>query len=222
MMMATETVPLRVGVLGSGEVGRRLAEGFAGRGHDVMIGSRSGPNDDLAAWARGAGVGTGTFAETAEHGDLVVLAVLGVAAVEAIDQAGRERFAGKVVIDTTNPLDGSQGFPPRLAGGPGGSGGERIQAAIPEAKVVKAFNTIGNAHFFDPAFSQGDPTMFICGDDDQAKVLVAGLLADFGWADSLDVGPISASAELESLCILWVRIGARRGEWNHAFKLLTG
>lgn len=220
--MANRLEPTRVGVLGSGDVGRRLAAGFAGRGHDVMIGSRKPQDDDLRAWAKGTDVSTGTFSETADHADLVVLAVLGVAAVEALEQAGPERLAGKVVIDTTNPLDMSRGFPPRLASGDGGSGGERIQAAIPEANVVKAFNTIGNPYFVDPQFAQGAPTMFICGDDDQAKQTVTAVLADFGWTDAVDVGPIGASAELESLCILWVRIGAVRGQWDHGFKLLVG
>jgi predicted dinucleotide-binding enzyme len=220
--MANRLEPTRVGVLGSGEVGRRLAEGFAGRGHDVMVGSRH-PSDELRAWAQGAGVSTGSFGETADHGELIVLAVLGTAAVEALEQAGPERFAGKVVIDATNPLDMSRGFPPRLARGEGdASGGEQVQAAVPHARVVKAFNTIGNPYFVDPRFSEGGPTMFICGDDDAAKQTVADVVADFGWPEAIDVGPIGASAELESLCILWVRLGVKRGAWDHAFKLLVG
>jgi len=214
----------RIGVLGSGEVGRTLARGFASRGHEVMIGSRDPGKDELAEWLEGdgEGVAAGTFAEAAEHGELLALAVLGVAVVEAIEQAGPERFAGKVVIDATNPLDFSEGFPPRLAVGHTDSAGEQVQRAIPEAKVVKALNTIGSHSFVDPRFAQGDPTMFICGDDEGAKATVADALADFGWSDVVDVGGIGAARELEAVCILWVRVGGLRGAFDHGFKLLTG
>ena len=214
----------RVGVLGSGEVGRRLAAGFSSRGHDVMIGSREPDKPELREWldGDGAGIKAGTFPETAAHGDLIVLAVLGNAAEEAIAEAGPDSFAGKVVIDAMNPLDFSAGFPPKLSICGEDSLGERVQRALPDAKVVKAFNTIGNPYFVDPSFSEGRPTMLIAGDDDDAKRTVGDIVADFGWPDAIDIGGIEGSRELEAICILWVKIGGRRGAWDHGFKLLAG
>jgi 8-hydroxy-5-deazaflavin:NADPH oxidoreductase len=215
---------MNVGVLGRGVVGQRLAAAFAQRGHQVVIGTRDPANDELQSWLAGdgAGVTAGSLAQTAEFGELIVLAVLGNAAEEAIAQAGPERFAGKVVIDATNPLDFSEGTPPRLSISGHDSLGEHIQRAIPDAKVVKALNTIGNQYFTDPSFAEGQATMFIAGDDKVAKTTVAELLESFGWPPAVDVGGIDAARELESLCVLWVRLGFIRGGWDHGFKLLTG
>ena len=214
----------RVGVLGSGEVGRRLAAGFCSRGHDVMIGSRDPAKAELREWLSGAGAGikAGTFKEAAAHGELLVLAVLGDAAEQAIADAGTEHFTGKVVIDSMNPLDFSGGFPPKLSIAGQDSLGERVQRALPDAKVVKAFNTIGNPYFVEPGFSDGEPTMLIAGDDDAAKRTVGDALADFGWSDVVDIGGIDGSRELEAICIVWVKIGGARGAWDHGFKLLVG
>ncbi len=214
----------RVGVLGSGEVGRRLAAGFASRGHDVMIGTRDSNKAELREWLSGdgAGVQAGTFQQTAGHGDLLVLAVLGDAAEAAIAEAGAENFSGKVVIDAMNPLDFSGGFPPKLSVSGQDSLGERIQRTLPDAKVVKAFNTIGNAYFVDPRFSEGTPTMLIAGNDADAKQTVSDILADFGWSDVIDLGGIESSRELEAICIAWVKIGGVRGAWDHGFGLLVG
>ena len=214
----------RVGVLGSGEVGRRLASGFRSRGHDVMVGSRDPGKSELREWVSGDGVGIalGTFAQAAAFGELLVLAVLGDAAEEAIAEAGADDFSGKVVIDTMNPLDFSAGFPPKLSITGEDSLGERVQRALPDAKVVKAFNTIGNPYFVDPVFSDGRPTMLIAGNDDDAKRTVGEVLGDFGWADPVDIGGIEGSRELEAICIAWVKIGGARGSWDHGFKLLVG
>jgi NADPH-dependent F420 reductase len=214
----------RVGVLGTGEVGRRLAEGFASRGHDVMIGSRDPNKPELRQWlsGEGAGVEAGTFAETAAHGELLVLALLGTAAEEVIADVGADQFSGKVVIDAMNPLDFSDGFPPKLAISGEDSLGERVQRALPEAKVVKAFNIIGNPYFVDPSFREGQPTMLIAGDDADAKRTVADLLSDLGWPEPIDIGGIQGARELEAICIAWVKIGGARGAWDHGFKLLVG
>jgi 8-hydroxy-5-deazaflavin:NADPH oxidoreductase len=214
----------RVGVLGTGEVGRRLAAGFGGRGHEVMIGSRDPGKPELREWLSGDGTGirAGTFEQAALHGELLVLGVLGDAAEAAIAEAGEENFSGKVVIDAMNPLDFSAGFPPRLSITGQESLGERVQRALPDAKVVKAFNTIGNPYFVDPSFSEGQPTMLIAGDDEGAKRTVGDLLADFGWSDVIDLGGIDSSRELEAICIAWVKIGGARGAWDHGFKLLRG
>jgi predicted dinucleotide-binding enzyme len=215
---------MNVGILGRGAVGRRLAGAFRDRGHEVMIGSRDPGNEELQAWLadEGAGVRAGTMAETAKFGEIVVLALLGNAAEEAIAGAGPESFSGKLVIDTMNPLDFSQGPPPRLSITGYDSLGERVQRALPDARVVKAFNIIGNAYMVDPQFPEGQPTMMIAGDDQGAKAEVGEILDSFGWPPAVDVGGIEASRELEALCILWVRLGFLRGSWDHAFKLLVG
>jgi 8-hydroxy-5-deazaflavin:NADPH oxidoreductase len=214
----------RVGVLGSGVVGQRLAAGFASRGHDVMIGSRDPSKAELTEWLAGDGarVKAGTFRETAEHGEILVLAVLGDAAEPAIAEAGAANFSGKIVIDAMNPLDFSGGFPPKLSISGEDSLGESVQRLLPDAKVVKAFNTIGNQYFVDPSFSQGAPTMLIAGDDEGAKRTVTDILGEFGWSDVIDLGGIQASRELEAICIVWVKIGGARGAWDHGFKLLVG
>jgi 8-hydroxy-5-deazaflavin:NADPH oxidoreductase len=216
--------PTRVGVLGTGEVGRRLAAGFRGRGHQVTIGSRDPEKPELREWLAegGTGIEADTFGKAAADGVLVVLAVLGDAAPDVIANAGPENFAGKVVIDAMNPLDFSGGFPPKLSICGEDSLGERVQRALPDARVVKAFNIIGNPYFVDPSFSDGQPTMLIAGDDAEAKRTVTDLLADFGWSDTLDIGGIEGSRELEAICIAWVKIGGARGAWDHGFKLLVG
>ncbi|MBV8733621.1 MAG: NAD(P)-binding domain-containing protein, partial [Solirubrobacterales bacterium] len=172
--------------------------------------------------AEGAGIRAGTLAQAAAHGELLVLAVLGNAAEQVIADVGAANFSGKVVIDAMNPLDFSGGFPPKLSISGDDSLGERVQRALPEAKVVKAFNTIGNPYFVDPKFSDGTPTMLIAGEDDGAKRTVRDALADFGWVDTVDIGGIDGSRELEAICIAWVKIGGARGAWDHGFKLLVG
>jgi predicted dinucleotide-binding enzyme len=215
---------MRVGVMGSGEVGRRLAEGFSARSHAAMIGSRDPSKAELRDWLSGdgSGVEAGSFEQAAAHGELIVLAVLGSAAEEAIADAGPDNFRGKVVIDAMNPLDFSGGFPPKLSISGEDSLGERVQRALPDARVVKAFNTIGNPYFVDPSFSEGQPTMLIAGDDQEAKDTVRDVLTDFGWSDTLDIGGIEGSRELEAICIVWVKIGGARGAWDHGFRLLAG
>ncbi len=216
--------PTRVGVIGSGAVGRALAAGFAARGHEVTVGTRvPEENDDLQAWAaQHDGVAIGSFTAAAEGGELLVLATRGTAVEEAIATVGAQHFSGKVVIDTTNPLDPSDDGP-ALAVGHTDSGGEIVQRALPDARVVKAFNTVNNALMVDPRL--GPPParrhpMFIAGNDDTAKATVAEILDDFGW-DAFDVGGIQRSRELESLVILWVAVGRRRGAFDHAFTLVT-
>ena len=211
---------MKVGVLGSGQVAKALGAGFARHGHDVMLGSRS--PEKLAEWApeAGAGVSTGTFAEAAAFGELVVLAVLGSAAEDVLDLAGAENLAGKVVIDTTNPLDHSGDGPPGLFVGFDDSLGERVQRRIRDSRVVKAFNTVGNAYMVDPDLPGGPPTMMIGGDDPAAKATVTEILEDFGWEVS-DLGGIDASRVLEPVCIAWVRHGIASGSWDHAFRILS-
>lgn len=209
---------VNIGVLGSGDVGRVLAAGFASLGHEVMVGSRS--PEKLREWvAASARHHAGTFAETAEFGDILVLATLGAAAEQAIELAGRDTFRGKVLIDATNPLDFSKGMPPTLFVGTTDSLGEQIQRLLPEARVVKAFNTVGNAHMINPRFPGGPPDMFIGGNDDGAKKIVSQICEHFGWG-VIDLGGIETSRYLEPMCLVWVLHGARSGAWSHAFKML--
>jgi predicted dinucleotide-binding enzyme len=211
---------MRVGVLGSGMVGQALARGFAGRGHEVRIGSREPAK--LADFAEETGVGTGTFDEVAAHGELLVLATRGDAAVDALALTGHGDLDGKVLIDTTNPLAFSGDGPPKLFVGWSDSLGEQIQRAAPGARVVKCFNIITAGEMVEPDLVGGPPTMFLAGDDDAAKETVIGVLHDFGWPDVVDVGGIVGARLLEPLCLLWVVVGARRGAWDHGFRLLLG
>jgi 8-hydroxy-5-deazaflavin:NADPH oxidoreductase len=197
---------VRIGVLGAGAVGQALASGYARHGHETRIGNRAGDVD-------------GTFAEVADWAELVVLAVKGEVAVQVVD-AVSTKLAGKVVVDATNPLDGNGGTP-RLFVGFDDSLGERVQRAAPAARVVKALNTVNNAAMVDPSYTEGRATMLYAGDDPDAKATVDALLRETGW-DTVDLGGIEASRELESLCLAWVRIGLAEGRWDHAFAVLRG
>jgi len=211
---------MKVGILGSGDVGQALGRGFASRGHDVMIGSRTPDSDKLKAWVSKAGKGasTGSFADAASHGSVLVLATLGTAAEEVIDLAGPSRFRGKLLIDATNPLDFSKGMPPGLFVGTTDSLGERIQRKLPEAKVVKCFNTVGNSQMIDPTYK--DVEMLICGNDNAAKEQVTKILKEFGWKGAIDTGGIEGARWLEALVPLWVRVGIALNNWNNVFRVV--
>jgi predicted dinucleotide-binding enzyme len=212
---------MRIGILGTGVVGEALGKAFVALGHEVKMGARSAASEKAAAFARAAGAkaSAGTFADAAGFGEILVLATLGVANESAIRAAGVERFRGKVLVETTNPLDLSGGMPPKLAVSGSDSAGERVQRLLPEARVVKAFNTVGAPHMFRPAFPGGPPDMFICGNDAAAKKQVSGLLAEFGWG-VVDVGGIESSRYLEAMCMVWVMHAVASGSYGHAFKLL--
>jgi len=212
---------MKIGILGTGDVGVALGKAFLALGNEVMMGGRDANNPKARAWAEeaGASASAGTFADAAGFGEIIVLATRGAANQSALEAAGPDRLRGKVVIDATNPLT-EGGFPPRLSVGHTDSGGEQVQRLLPGAHVVKAFNTVGNPHMFRPDFAGGPPDMFICGDSDEAKKTVGALLRDFGWG-VVDLGGIESSRYLEPMCLVWVLHGARSGTWNHAFKLLT-
>jgi len=212
---------MRVGILGTGEVGRALGRGFAQLGHQVKMGSREANNAKAKAWAAetGPAASTGSFAEAAQFAELAVLCILWSGTENALRMAGAQNLTGKVLIDATNPLAFPPGAPPALALGQTDSGGEQVQRWAPQARVVKAFNIVGNAHMFKPQFPGGPPDMFICGNDGGAKTTVTGILTAFGW-NTIDTGGIEGARLLEPLCILWVLYGMRTNTWNHAFKLL--
>ena len=216
------SLPPSAGVLGSGEVGKTLAAGLAAKGIAATLGTGRADDPDLVAWAQGAGVRVASFADAARAGDVVFLAVRGAsdALRGVLDAAEPGAFDGKVVVDVTNPLVFGDTMPPGLEVGHTDSAGEHLQRRLPNAKVVKAFNTVGNTLMVDPDLPGGPPDMLIAGNDEEAKAAVAAILDAFGWP-AIDVGGIERSRELEALSILWVAIGLRRGSWDHAFKLLT-
>jgi 8-hydroxy-5-deazaflavin:NADPH oxidoreductase len=210
-----------VGVIGTGVVGTALADGFLKRGFAVMRGTRD--PSKLADWKKKAGANgsVGSFADAAKHGDLVVLAVKGTAAEASLKLAGLENLAGKVVLDTTNPIADA---PPqngvfRVFTGPDASLMERLQKAAPKARFVKAFSCVGSEHMVDPKFRGGPPTMFICGDDAAAKAETTSVLKEFGW-EAADMGGVEGARAIEPLAMLWCIPGFLRNDWAHAFKLL--
>ncbi len=209
----------KIAVLGSGTVGEVLANGFLKHGYAVMRGSRDVAK--LAAWKEGKpNASTGSFAEAAAYGELVVLAVKGVAAEEVIRGVAAQ-LAGKPVIDATNPITerppqhGMVSFFTSLEE----SLMERLVAAAPQARFVKAFSSVGNPSMVNPDFGGQLPTMFICGDDAAAKAEVTGILTQFGW-ETADMGVAAAARVIEPLCILWCIPGMLHNQWTHAFKLL--
>jgi predicted dinucleotide-binding enzyme len=211
---------MRVGVIGSAVVGQTLAEGLKKHGYDVRIGSRTPAK--LADFSQKSGIQAGTFSEVAAWGDAVVLAVKGTVAADAVREAGAANLKGKLVIDTTNPIANE---PPqdgviKVFTSPNDSLMEQLQAAFPDVKFVKAFNSVGSALMINPQFPGGKPTMFYCGNDAGAKAQVAKIIDQFGW-EGADMGTAVAARAIEPLCQLWCIPGFVSNSWTtHAFKLL--
>jgi len=212
---------MKAGILGSGDVGLKLGDAFVSLRHEVKIGTRNTAKEKIMTWTKkhGEKASAGSFEEAASFGEVIVLATLWAATFDVIKLANPKNFSRKVVIDVTNPLDFSKGMPPALALGHANSAGETVQRLLPDANVVKAFNTVGNPHFFHLDFPGGPPTMFICGNDIEAKKLVTNILTDFGW-ETIDIGGIELSRLLEPLAMLWITYYFKTGTGNHAFKLL--
>jgi predicted dinucleotide-binding enzyme len=197
-----------------------LASGFLKHGHEVMLGTRDAGK--LAEFkAENSKAKIGTFADAAKFGQTIVLAVKGSASADALRAAGAANLSGKTVIDTTNPItdappvNGVLNFFTTFDN----SLLERLQKEFPQAKLVKAFNSVGSDLMVDPQFAGGKPTMFICGNDEGAKKTVKGILDQFGW-ETADMGTVEAARAIEPLCALWCIPGFRENRWNHAFKLL--
>ncbi len=199
---------MRCGVLGTGIVGQTLGAALVGLGHEVCMGSRSLPNEPSQAWAdaNGDAARVGTFAEAAAFGDIVLNCTAGVHSLAVVEQAGSTAFTGKVVVDVANPLDFSEGFPPRLAVAPGDSLAEQIQRLLPDAHVVKALNTVTASVMVDPGSLEQPTDLFVAGDDEGAKDQVTTLLAELGWSRDRvrDLGGLSAARSLEAYVMLWV------------------
>jgi len=213
---------MKIGIIGSGIVGQVLGVGFLNEGHTVMLSSRDKSKKELVQWqGKNPSGKIGTFKEAAEFGELIVLATIGHAAKEAIELSGKNNFSDKTVIDTTNPIDKA---PPengvlRYFTGPNESLMEQLQKFVPAARLVKAFNSVGNALMYKPDLGGVQPTMFICGNDDGARKTVTDILTSFGW-ETEDMGKAEAARAIEPLCMLWCIPGFLRNQWSHAFKLL--
>jgi predicted dinucleotide-binding enzyme len=211
---------MKIGILGSGQVAQALATGFVKHGHQVVVGTRD--QAKLSQWLlKLEGAKAGGLADAAAFGDVVVLAVKGSVAAEALRAAGPANLSGKTVIDTTNPIADA---PPvngvlKYFTSLDDSLMERLQREFANVHFVKAFNSVGNALMVDPELPGGKPTMFICGNDDGAKRTVSGVLEQFGW-EPVDMGKAEAARALEPLCMLWCIPGFLRNEWTHAFKLV--
>ncbi len=212
---------MNIGIIGSGMVGVTLAKGFLKYGYPTMISSRSAEKRTEHAQTIGNGIATGTPDETARFGELLVVAVKGASAIDALEQCGTENIAGKVVIDANNPIEAA---PPdngvlRYFSDLNKSLMEALQETYPEVRFVKAFSCVGNAHMVDPDFDGSKPTMFICGNDEKAKAEVTSILDTFGW-DIADMGGVEAARAIEPLAMLWCIPLFTGGGSDHAFKLL--
>ena len=211
---------MRLGILGTGTVGKTIAARLAGLEHVVMVGtrnpeettSRTEPdpygNHPFSAWQEGhPEVKLGTFAQAAAYGEMIVNATAGAVSLEALEQAGEDNLSGKVLIDISNPLDFSKGMPPSLSVVNTDSLGEQIQRRFPEAKVVKTLHTMNAYLMVDPAqLAGGDHTVFVSGDDPEAKAAVTDLLRSFGWTDIIDLGDITTARGAEMVLPVWLRL----------------
>jgi predicted dinucleotide-binding enzyme len=212
---------MKVGIFGSGDVGKALAIGFLKHGHDVVLGTRE-PSKLADFRKKNPKARVDTSAAAAKHAEVAVLATKGTAAADAVRAAGPANLAGKTVIDATNPIADA---PPvngvlKFFTSLDESLLERLQREFSGIRFVKAFNSVGSAFMVDPKFKGGTPTMFICGNDEAAKKAVRGILDEFGW-ETADMGKAEAARAIEPLCMLWCIPGLLRNEWTHAFKLLS-
>jgi predicted dinucleotide-binding enzyme len=211
---------MKIGIIGSGDVARTLCAGFLKHGHEAVIGTRDVAK--LSAWGKeNPEAKIGSFSDAAKSAEMIVLAVKGTVASEALRLAGAENLAGKTVIDATNPIADAAPVNGVLSYFTtyGESLMERLQREFGAARFVKAFNSVGAACMVDPKFKDGKPTMFIAGNDSAAKKTVAAILTEFGW-ETEDMGEAEAARAIEPLCILWCIPGFRQNDWVHAFKLL--
>ncbi|HVE36114.1 MAG TPA: NAD(P)-binding domain-containing protein [Gemmatimonadaceae bacterium] len=199
---------MRIGILGTGVVGQTLGGKLVELGHEVKLGSRTSANEKAAKWVgqHGSRASQGTFAEAASFGEMVFNCTSGMVSLEALRSGGSANLAGKVLVDVANPLDFSHGMPPTLSVCNSDSLGEQIQRAFPDAKVVKALNTMNAGVMVNPSSVPGDHDVFICGNDAGAKSQTSDLLRSFGWRTIVDLGDISGARGVEMLLPLWLRL----------------
>ncbi|MEV6431345.1 NAD(P)-binding domain-containing protein [Nocardia sp. NPDC051463] len=215
---------MKVAVLGTGEVGRRLASKLVELGHAVTLGSRTADNAAATAWAGETGGAHGTFAEAAADAELVINATSGTVSLAALTAAGAANLSGKVVVDVSNALDFSGGFPPKLVIPEAGSVAEQLQQAFPTARVVKTLNTMNNQLMVDPSRISGRHHVFLSGDDESAKSEVAALLNSFGWTSEqiIDLGALETARSTEPLVLLWVSLHSKLGTEDINYAVVTG
>ena len=217
---------MRFGVLGTGVVGQTIGRKLVELGHEVVMGSRTAGNEKAVEWAAATGdlAAEGTFADAAQAGDVIVNATPGMVSIEALQAAGTENLAGKVLIDVSNPLDFSQGMPPSLGVCNTDSMGEQIQRAFPDALVVKTLNTMNADVMVKPGRLPGRHTVFVCGNSAEAKLEVRDLLRSFGWPDGdiLDLGDIAGARGTEMYLPLWLRLLGAAGTAHLNVKLVVG
>jgi hypothetical protein len=211
---------MRVGILGSGRVGRTLG---AEHGHEVAMGTRDPNGEGALAFLDKVGDRgwTGSYAEVAAWCEMAAFVPVWSAAEAVVSACGADSLAGKIVIDVTNPFAKDSEGHSQLALGPADSGGETVQRMLPGARVVKAFNMTGVELMVSPKLPGGPPTMLIAGNDENAKEIVAEVLDDFGW-ESADIGGIAGARAIEGVTLAWLLYGRRRGRWDHSFKMLHG
>jgi predicted dinucleotide-binding enzyme len=216
---------MRVGVLGTGVVGQALGGKFAALGHETMMGSRTAGGANARAWAGRAGplASEGSFSDAAAFGEIVVNATSGGGSIDALTAAGAGHLAGKTLIDVANPLDFSRGMPPTLSVCNDDSLAEQIQRTFPDARVVKSLNTMNCDVMVDPGLVGGAHTVFVCGNDADAKAQVTGLLSSFGWPadDILDLGDLAAARGLEMYLPLWLRLWGATGTGHVNIRVAT-
>jgi predicted dinucleotide-binding enzyme len=224
---------MKIAVLGTGMVGRALSARLSGLGHDVTIGTRD-PRATLArtepdgmgnppfpTWAADhSDVAVATLGEATADAELIVNATNGTGALPALQQAGADHLAGKVILDISNPLDFSQGFPPTLFVKDTDSLGEQIQRAFPQARVVKTLNTLNADLMVHPASLGAESSVFVSGDDAAAKATVTELLVSFGHTDVIDLGDISTARGTEMLLPVWLRLMGALGTAAFNFKIV--
>ncbi len=213
---------MKVGIIGSGIVGQVLAKAFHAEGHQVRLGTRDVQKEALKKFiSENPEIGVVVFEQAASFAEIIVLATGGSVTLDAIRLAGTANFSGKIVIDTTNPIskDAPENGVLKYFTTLNRSLFEDIQQLVPDAKLVKAFNSVGNAYMYKPSFPGGKPTMFICGNDAAAKKTVTEILTAFGW-ETEDMGKAESARAIEPLCILWCLPGFIHNQWTHAFKLL--
>lgn len=200
---------MNIGVLGTGVVGATLASKLVALGHSVKMGSRDARNEKALRWAESAGknASSGTFADAAAFGEIVLNATAGTGSLDALRAAGQEPLRGKVLIDVSNALDFSRGMPPTLfTAAEGESLAEKIQKILPDTKVVKTLNTVNASVMVDPARVGGDSDVFLAGDDPGAKERVAGLLGELGWKKPVDLGGLEAARGMEAYVLFWLTV----------------
>ncbi|MBV6656150.1 MAG: NAD(P)-binding domain-containing protein [Devosiaceae bacterium] len=215
---------MKYAVLGTGMVGQTLATKLVSLGHEVWMGARSAGNEKAESWAEenGPNASHGTFQEAAAWADRVIFAVSGDSVLKVADLVTNEAVAGKIAIDVTNPLDTSQGMPPTLIPSLSNrtSAAEELQKRLPDAKVVKTLNTMNHKLMVDPSRVPGEHDVFVCGDDASAKEGVVAMLAEFGWSDPVDLGPLAAARGTEGLMPFWLRMWGAVGNAEFNYRIV--